>query len=455
MKRKNTYRTVPVQDVRLSEYLPMLMAGCIVALDVAKTKFVAALATWAGETLKLIRFDHPVDTRAFLALVEEIHRNVDASKVRVVMEPTSTYGDAIRYQLQARGVSVSLMPTKKTHDAAEVFDGVPSMHDPKASVVIARLAGQGLGTEWPVDCESRRKLRALVDRRRYEMDHRERCYGRIEAMLAKHWPEFQSSLDMRQQESAAVLLRAYPSPARVSVDEEGARGLLKKASCSQLSGTRIDEVVARAKSSLGVPMYEQEEELLKRLVSQVKDADAAMDGFDDEALAIAACNEAFARLAKFLGVYSAAVIVTHVDPMRATNAKQFEKACGLNLRHHSSGEHVGRLSITKRGPGLVRQVLYFAALRLIHKFPVARAWCSRRKEYGERSKMRANVALMRKLARAIFHVARGAEFDPTKLFDVRRLKLERPSEESLRSEGAARTAPPFAPSLRCEASTSP
>jgi hypothetical protein len=36
---------------------------------------------------------------------------------------------------------------------------------------------------------------------------------------------------------------------------------------------------------------------------------------------------------------------------------------------------------------------------------------------------RAAVALMRKLAKALYHVARGAAFDSSKLFDVRRLQL--------------------------------
>jgi len=36
MKRKNIYKSGTVDEVRLGELLPMLMTGCIVALDVAK-----------------------------------------------------------------------------------------------------------------------------------------------------------------------------------------------------------------------------------------------------------------------------------------------------------------------------------------------------------------------------------------------------------------------------------
>jgi len=49
------------------------------------------------------------------------------------MEPTGTYGDALRHQCHALGLPVHMMPPKHSHDFAEVLDGVPSMHDPKAA----------------------------------------------------------------------------------------------------------------------------------------------------------------------------------------------------------------------------------------------------------------------------------------------------------------------------------
>jgi hypothetical protein len=45
MKRKRTYQSEHVEQVRPDAVVPLLTAGCIVALDVAKSKFVAALAT--------------------------------------------------------------------------------------------------------------------------------------------------------------------------------------------------------------------------------------------------------------------------------------------------------------------------------------------------------------------------------------------------------------------------
>jgi hypothetical protein len=67
MRRKGSYTTVDVERFDVAALVPTLTVGCIVAIDVAKTKFVAAIAMADGEVRKLIRFEHPRQTPAFRA----------------------------------------------------------------------------------------------------------------------------------------------------------------------------------------------------------------------------------------------------------------------------------------------------------------------------------------------------------------------------------------------------
>ncbi|NOU33826.1 MAG: hypothetical protein HOO96_38525, partial [Polyangiaceae bacterium] len=60
--KKRTYSTVDVEQIELLPILQLLTVGCIVAVDVAKTKFVAAIATAAGQVVRLVRFEHPRQT---------------------------------------------------------------------------------------------------------------------------------------------------------------------------------------------------------------------------------------------------------------------------------------------------------------------------------------------------------------------------------------------------------
>jgi hypothetical protein len=249
-------------------------------------------------------------------------------------------------------------------------------------------------------------------------------FGHLEGVLARHWPEFGQWLDVRVQRSSLQLLSVYPGPARVAQAPDEVKTLLRKASRSRLSEEALAGVIAGAGATLGVPMVVEEEHFVRTLAMHLIAADRSTEELDAQMRELTKDDEVFARLSTWMGVYTAAVVVTRVDPRQYTSARQLEKACGLNLREKSSGEGVRRLTITKRGSGLVRQVLYMFALRMLKESAAVRAWYKRRRGYNEDSKQRAIVAVMRKLVRAMFHVARGEAFDASKLFDLRRLDLD-------------------------------
>lgn len=439
MTKKRTYSTVHVESVDVAAFSASLSDGCIVSLDVAKTKFVGAVATARGEVLKLFRFEHPHETPKFLELVSKL--TLASGSVRVAMEPTGTYGDAIRYQLDRAGLPVWMVSPKKTHDSQSLFDGVPSMHDPKSAVHIARLCALALATEWKMPSEATRALRALVDLRGHEFAHEERCFGRIEAMLARHWPELGRHLDVRAQKSALALLEGFSSPRAVAKDPTGADELLTKVSRSRLPREAIDGVLQAARSSLGVPMTDPEAMALADLARHAMRARSRAEVLERQMSDFGSGDATFVRLEAFLGTFTAAAVLAMCDPRRYGTPRQLEKACGLNLREKSSGEDDRarvRVSITKRGPGLVRKLLYLFALRMIQQHAEVRAWYMRRRSFAANRKLPAVMAVMRKLVRAIFHVAKGADFDPKRLFDTRRFEVPiRDSRALRRSRSAA------------------
>jgi transposase len=173
MNRKHTYQSVDVETLDFTAVVAAVVAAClvggidravcIVALDVAKEKFFAALSNARGEVQRILRFEHPRQTMAMLKLLLALKsRKLD---VQVVLEPTGTYGDAVKHQCYRHGLPVYEVAPKKTHDMAEVIDGVPSMHDAKATVVLAQLHAMGTSRLWVPHSTERRDLRALMDRR--------------------------------------------------------------------------------------------------------------------------------------------------------------------------------------------------------------------------------------------------------------------------------------------------
>ena len=131
------------------------------------------------------------------------------------------------------------------------------------------------------------------------------------------------------------------------------------------------------------------------------------------------CNndETLQSFAQMVGPATACVLLVALgDPSKYHCAEAYRKAMGLNLKERSSGKHKGKLKITKRGSSLARRWLYFAALRLVQQ-PGVRGWYEVKKKKDNGKGGRAVVAVMRKLALAIWHVVvRGATFDVSRLF---------------------------------------
>ena len=337
MKKKHTYSTVSVDQVDLAVLLPLLALGCVIAIDVAKEKFVAAFSTLTGEILKLVRFSHPTETLAFLELVTRLQGQSHERKVVAALEPTGTYGDALRHQLAERGVPVYLVSPKATHDSRELFDGVPSLHDGKSAMIIAKLYALQRASLWPQMSAERRALRALVDQRALYDAPMQAAFGRIEAMLARHWPEFGCWMDVYHQKSALALLAEYGSPAQIVACEQQARDCLRRASRGRLSKELTDGVVASA-TTLGLPMTREEQQLMQVAAASVLEQQARSDEVERQMEALLDGDPATKHLAKFIGTYTAAALCTRADPLLYESAAAFEKGCGLNLREKSSGE---------------------------------------------------------------------------------------------------------------------
>jgi transposase len=102
------------------EMLTTSLAGAsklVVAIDVAKTKMMAGFGREDGSVARLVKWTSPVETRAFVELVVQTGKALGVP-VEALMEPTGTYGEALRALLMAHGVPVFMLSPKRVHDAA-------------------------------------------------------------------------------------------------------------------------------------------------------------------------------------------------------------------------------------------------------------------------------------------------------------------------------------------------
>lgn len=419
--KKRMYRRTLVKDVDPRTLIEQIgFAPAVVAIDVAKHDMVAAVATAERGIVTTLAWTHPVQTPALLALLSTLQRA--GTTLQAVMEPSGTYGDALRHQLTVLGIDAFRVASKRTHDAAEVFDAVPSMHDAKAAAILARLHFAGLSTRWVEADTSKRELCAALGTLELHHEHYLRNLNVLEAMLARHWPELLQVLELTSA-TLLVLLERIGGPAQVAKSPAQAGALMRSSSRGLIKPERIAIAVESAATTLGLPLLPQELAMLRELAAELNRARRAYNKAKQRVAELCAAPEV-ASLAATVGNTTAAVLIADVGNPRAFPcASAYVKALGLNLKERSSGKHHGRLSLSKRGPSRARKYLWFAVLRWLQADPVAAAWYRSKVARDGGNTMSALGALMRKLAKALFHIAHGRLFDSRKLFDVSRLSL--------------------------------
>ena len=262
-------------------------------------------------------------------------------------------------------------------------------------------------------------MKAMESRLSLCKRHEQATCNRLEALLSRHWPELLCLLPLGSM-TLAALIGSYGTPAAVASDPRGAAELMRRVGGVRLSEEKIQAVLDSARNSLGVPAVEAERAHLQWLADEALEAHRAVRQIEREIERHVVQDRVLTSLAMIVGKVSAAVLMAALgSPLDYPEAGSYLKAYGLNLKERSSGKHKGQLKITKRGSPVGRFYLYFAALRLIARDPVVRRWYELKTARPGAVKNKCVIALMRKLAKALWHAARGAPFDTGKLFNLK------------------------------------
>jgi transposase len=384
------------------------------AVDVAKHDFVAQLEDGAGDRLALLKWRHPVETRAFL---ETLLGAVAADRLEVILEPTGTYGDVLRWQFEQAGVAIYRVETKHVHDAREYYDGVPSLHDAKAAGIIAETHRTGRSQRWRWQGDARRDQMVRAHKLQDCQQRQLRAFNRLEALLSRHWPELETVANLHAP-TVQTLIEAYGEPAAVARDPDGARSLLNRASRRQLPLETREAILTSAAETLGVPCRPLERERLQELGAELLSMHRAIRAQERAIADDIQAQPALALQAPVIGAASAAGLYAVLgDPQNYDSARRYLAGAGLNLKVTQSGYSKGQLRLTKRGPGLARHLLHMAVLRWIQRDPRARAWYEAKVARDGGRKRKALGALMRKLAKGLWAASRsGQPFDSRRLF---------------------------------------
>ncbi len=379
---------------------------------------------------QVFRWQHPTQTAAVI----EMLAGLETQRLEVVMEPSGSYPAGWRERLEATdGIEVQRMRGKKTHDSRENYDHAPSMHDAKAADVIARVhLGGGSQPWWERNAQQRRLKAALKDYDRLTSE-RNSNRGRLEAELSGLWPELVDELSL-DSTTLLTLAAEFGSPQALVEEPQRAAAVISEASRGRLGPERQQKILDDAAETVGRRPVDEEVRSLKRLArrqlelkDEIRRQKRRIDKLQED-------YEVAERLTEFVGPLAGAAVLAEVgDPHDFDSAAAYQKAAGLNLVEDTSGQQgqhgpedeTPPMRISKRGSSRARKHLYLAAERWIQRCPAARAWYRHKVDQHAGLKGRrtlALVALMRKLIKLLYHIGRGATYEPSKLFDLERLR---------------------------------
>jgi transposase len=224
--KSKAYRPVAVNQLHLDRLLhqrhePLVHAG----LDVGKDYILCVLRWAADDFERPWRCRNPAD---LACLAQALQRVAQGRQLIVALEPTGTYGDALRQALQQADLTVQRVSPKAAADYAETFDGVPSQHDGKDAAVVAELAAQGRSWPWPLPAPSavEQELAYQVDWLEGQRRQTQLWYGRLEALVSRHWPEATALLPLTSGVLRRCLLR-YGGPRCLAADDQAAERLYR------------------------------------------------------------------------------------------------------------------------------------------------------------------------------------------------------------------------------------
>jgi transposase len=417
VKKSRAYRATQVKKVCLVRVTKNREGQRVhVGLDIGKEEVFAMLRWGESDFERPWKVKNPLEVSD---LVEQLSKLAQGRETIIALEPTGTYGDPLRQGCSDAGLTVHRVSPKASHDYAEIFDGVPSKHDGKDAAIVAELAALGKSSPWPFEVRAwDRELAYWVDWMNVQRRSLTMWYGRLEGLLARHWPEATRTLPL----TSGVLLQClatYGSPANLATDG-AALSCLRRWGRGHLSTEKGEQLQAGARCSVGVRQSEMDVCRIKQYASEALTCRREIASSKKQLKLLAKDHEVISSQAIAVGVVTACVLWVHLgDPRSYGSGAAYRKAMGLNLKEHSSGKWVGRLKISKRGHSEVRRWMYFAVLRLIRQ-PGVKEWyeAKKAKRADDRTEvMRALVGVMRKLALALHRVGTSGEvFDASLLF---------------------------------------
>jgi transposase len=383
----------------------------IVAVDIGSIRNTGYWRYSGGPESKVFSFGNTKEGfELFMKMIIVGSRIHHAEKIIVGFESTGIYSEPFVHYLQDKPVELVQVNPFFTKRWKDVNGNNRTKSDMKDPLVIADIIEMRNYLSVIVPKGDSAQLRRLTNARERLLDKKKRAVNQLYNLVYLIFPEFIQVMNGIKTKSSYYLIEHYLLPEDiVELGYEKLVLLLKKISRGKLGFDRAQKLLEAAKQSVGI------QEGRQSLMIEIKQLLQEISFYDNFIMDIEKEIELHLKKIPFVNYIisikgiaeiTAAGIIGEVGDFEAIrNQYSLIKLAGLNLCENSSGKRKGRICISKQGRPLLRKLLYFASLNLVKKDRILHDYYNRLVKRGV-LKMKALVAVMRKLLRLIFALIR-------------------------------------------------
>jgi transposase len=383
----------------------------IVTVDIGLTANTGYCTTLDGRDTKPFRFDNTGEGfEKFWCMAIASKNRFGCDEVVVGYESTGPYAEPLVHYLANRQVKIVQVNPMHTKRMKEVNDNSPLKTDDKDPRVIADIIRLGHTLTIIVPEGDAAYLRRLNNARERHVGERTAFLNQLQQLVFLIFPEFRTVLKNIKVKTAQYILKRYTTPERIGKLSKGVLGeQMRKRSMGKFGVQDAERLIGLARGTVGLKeglggIFLDIRHILTQLEAEggfISEIEAEMEKtleripFSGRLLSI-----------KGLGTVSVAGLIGEVgDFSKFRTQAEILKLAGLDLYEISSGKRKGQRRISKRGRGLLRKILFYAAIQMIRRYGILYEYYTRLTGRGM-ERMRALIAVSRKLLRIIHALVR-------------------------------------------------
>ena len=403
----------------------------VVGIDIAKRKHFACFVDDRGRVLQK-SFSVLQTSSGFQCLYHRIldaMRDFGKSEVIVGIEPTGHYWLNLAYFLDERGIPLAMANPMHVKKSKELDDNLPTKHDRKDALVIARLIKDGRFSYPRILKDMEAELRVGSTFRGKLTEELGAVKNMITRWLDRYFPEFTQVFPSFGKMAMAVLeCTPFPSDFNQKQPDEVLALYRQVEGLKSPQRPKALRLIEVASNSIGVTEGREMARIeIATLVRRYHQLEQEIESITQHLVELIKTSVEYEWLSTVPGLGDTTIVdllaeigsFSHYEDPR-----QLIKLAGLTLRENSSGQHKGQKRISKRGRRKLRALLFRVMMPMVRHndaFRRLHEYYTNRKDNPLRKKQ-SIVVLCGKLLKVLHGIS-----TKHKAFDAKRMMKDIPS----------------------------